>query len=319
MYHVIARGIERRKIFHDNKDRKLFLQRLIALLGECEVVCYAWAMLDNHIHLLGMPRNGHLSTFMHRLLTGYAVNFNVRHKRCGHLFQNRYKSILCQKETYFLELIRYIHLNPIRAGMVKDLTELSKYPWCGHSTLVGKIRRSWQETKEVYLRFSAKKSYAIKKYLEFVNAAKDNGRDDMLRGGGLRRSAGGWDVVRGMMKNKEMWQSDERILGDGEYVGGILKKANKSVEGKIKVNWTVKDLFSYIHKKSGIKGNELLERKRGNRESMARAVFACMAKDKAGMKTSEISGYLGVSESAICKMIQRGRRYSRKWTIVGRE
>lgn len=312
MYHVIARGIERRKIFRDNKDRKLFLHRMIHLLDECEVTCYAWALLDNHFHLLVMSRNIPLSTFMHRLLTGYAVNFNVRHKRCGHLFQNRYKSILCQKEIYFLELIRYIHLNPIRAGMVKDLTDLEKYPWCGHSVLVGKVKRPWQETREIYLRFSAKRSIAIKKYLEFVNAAKDNGRNDMLRGGGLRRSAGGWHVVKKMLRNKEIWQSDERILGDGDYADGILRVVNKSVGKKVDVKWAAKDLLLFIHKTLSVNISELSNRKRGNRESMARAVFACLAKDKVGMKTSEISGYLGVSESAVCKMIRRGKTYSRR-------
>jgi putative transposase len=75
---------------------------------------------------------------MRRLMTGYAVTFNKRHKRSGHLFQNRYKSIVCEEDPYLLELIRYIHLNPIRAGLVKDLKELDKYPWSGHSSVLGK-------------------------------------------------------------------------------------------------------------------------------------------------------------------------------------
>jgi len=75
---------------------------------------------------------------MRRLMTGYAVTFNKRHKRSGHLFQNRYKSVACEEDPYLLELIRYIHLNPLRAGMVKDLKELDKYPWTGHSTILGR-------------------------------------------------------------------------------------------------------------------------------------------------------------------------------------
>jgi len=71
-------------------------------------------------------------------MTGYAVTFNKRHKRSGHLFQNRYKSIVCEEDPYLLELIRYIHLNPLRAGLVKDLKELDKYPWTGHSAILGK-------------------------------------------------------------------------------------------------------------------------------------------------------------------------------------
>ena len=73
-----------------------------------------------------------------RLMTGYVVNFNKRHKRSGHLFQNRYKSIVCEEYSYLLELVRYIHLNPLRAGLVKDLKELDKYPWSGHSVILGR-------------------------------------------------------------------------------------------------------------------------------------------------------------------------------------
>jgi hypothetical protein len=86
---------------------------------------------------------------MKKLLTGYAVNFNLRHKRNGHLFQNRYKSIICQEDPYFLELTRYIHLNPLRAGIVGDLRELNDYRWAGHSAIMGRVRRDWQDIDTV--------------------------------------------------------------------------------------------------------------------------------------------------------------------------
>ena len=85
-----------------------------------------------HFHLLIRSNQSDLSGFMRRLLTGYAVTFNRRHQRTGHLFQNRYKSIVCDAQAYLLELVRYIHLNPLRAGLVADLTALADYPWCGH-------------------------------------------------------------------------------------------------------------------------------------------------------------------------------------------
>ena len=78
-----------------------------------------------------------LSKVMRRLMTGYAVTFNQRHRRAGHLFQNRYKSVVCEEDPYLLELIRYIHLNPLRAKLVEDLKALDKYPWTGHSVLLG--------------------------------------------------------------------------------------------------------------------------------------------------------------------------------------
>ena len=138
LQHVMARGIERRDIFKDDKDRKAFLERLATVLEETQTQCYAWALIPNHFHLLLRTGQTPLSKVMRRLMTGYAVTFNKRHKRSGHLFQNRYKSVVCEEDPYLLELIRYIHLNPIRAGLVKDLKELDKYPWTGHSAILGR-------------------------------------------------------------------------------------------------------------------------------------------------------------------------------------
>ena len=138
LQHVMARGIERRKIFWDDKDRSSFLERLALILEETQTQCYAWALIPNHFHLLLRTGPTPLSTVMRRLMTGYAVTFNKRHRRSGHLFQNRYKSVICEEDPYLLELIRYIHLNPLRAGLVNDLKELDKYPWSGHSAIIGR-------------------------------------------------------------------------------------------------------------------------------------------------------------------------------------
>jgi putative transposase len=138
LQHVMARGIERREIFKDDKDRKSFLTRFAYILEETQTQCYAWALIPNHFHLLLRTGSTPLSKVMRRLMTGYAVTFNKRHKRTGHLFQNRYKSIVCEEDPYLLELIRYIHLNPLRAGLVKDIRELDKYPWSGHSAILGR-------------------------------------------------------------------------------------------------------------------------------------------------------------------------------------
>jgi REP element-mobilizing transposase RayT len=99
LQHVIVRGIERRDIFIDDIDRQNFVGRVTTLLPETGVCCYAWAILSNHFHTLLMPTATPLASFMRRLLTGYAVTFNRRHNRCGHLFQNRYKSIVCEEEN----------------------------------------------------------------------------------------------------------------------------------------------------------------------------------------------------------------------------
>ena len=124
LQHVMICGIERREIFRNNKDREDFIERLEVLCPETEINCYAWAFLSNHAHFLFRTGRESLSRLMRRLLTGYVIGFNRRHGRSGRLFQNRYKSIVCQEETYLRELVRYIHLNPVRAGMVESLDEL---------------------------------------------------------------------------------------------------------------------------------------------------------------------------------------------------
>ena len=118
LHHVMGRGIERTTIFRADRDREDFLNRLADLCLDGNLHVYAWCLLSNHFHLLVRTGRQPISGSMRKLLTGYVVNFNLRHKRHGHLFQNRYKSIICEDDPYLLELTRYIHLNPVRAGMV---------------------------------------------------------------------------------------------------------------------------------------------------------------------------------------------------------
>lgn len=126
---IIVRGIERGVVFEDNIDRDRFVERLSGILSETATPCYAWALITNHFHLLLKTGMTPIRNVMQRLLTGYAVSYNRRHTRSGHLFQNRYKSILCQEEPYLLELVRYIHLNPIRAGVVAHIAELDRFAY----------------------------------------------------------------------------------------------------------------------------------------------------------------------------------------------
>ena len=175
LQHVIVRGIERRDIFLNDDDRRLFLERLSKLLIETGTECLAWALMSNHFHLLLCPRVTKLSVFMRRLLTGYAIVFNLQHKRSGHLFQNRYRSIACEEDAYLLELLRYIHLNPLRVGLAKTIDELDSYPWCGHAVLMGKQELPGQNLADVLLLFDQRKKTARQKYREFVIDGIKNG------------------------------------------------------------------------------------------------------------------------------------------------
>lgn len=168
LHHVMVRGIERRPIFRDDRDRRDFVARLAALAEARAWAVYAWALLPNHLHLLVRTARRPLARTMGSLLTGYAGAFNRRHHRHGHLFQNRDKSIVVEEEPYLLELTRYIHLNPLRAGLVRDLTALDRFPWTGHGVLLGKWRHPWQAAGDIPGQFGRRIGDARQRYRQFV-------------------------------------------------------------------------------------------------------------------------------------------------------
>ncbi|GAB4369508.1 MAG: hypothetical protein Kow00128_15760 [Deltaproteobacteria bacterium] len=142
---MYGRGIEKRDIFRDDEDRKEFHRRLRFNLKRAGAFCPAWAFLPNHFHFLFYSEGGVLSSFMHRLMSGYSIYFNKKHKRAGHLFQNRFRSSWIRSERYLLEAVRYIHLNPIRAGIVPTLEKLSEYPWTGHREVLASSSWVWAD------------------------------------------------------------------------------------------------------------------------------------------------------------------------------
>lgn len=202
LHHIICRGIERRKIFRNDTDKDDFIERLSKALTETQTPCYAWALLSNHFHLLLRTGNVPIATIMRKVLTGYVVKFNRRYRRNGHLFQNRYKSILCQEDNYLLELVRYIHLNPIRAKLVSSIKDLNTYSYGGHSVLMGKKKAEWQDVKKGLGLFGQTPSQAKKRYREFVLQGVEIGPRPDLIGGGLIRSSGGWHSVKAFRKKK---------------------------------------------------------------------------------------------------------------------
>jgi hypothetical protein len=141
------------------------LDRLGGILPDSKTPCFAWAFMTNHLHLLLRTGTVPIATVMRRLLTGYAVSFNRRHRRHGHLFQNRYKSILCQEGPYLLELVRYIHLNPLRAGIVEELKVSDSYLFCGHCELMGKTEHGFQDVDYIEGRKSTKNGTSLERVM----------------------------------------------------------------------------------------------------------------------------------------------------------
>ena len=226
LHHVMVRGIDKQTIFIDDRDRNNFVSRLASLVKATESPVYAWALMPNHVHILLKSGPNGLPTLMRRLLTGYAVSYNKRHHRHGHLFENRYKSIVCEEDVYFKELVRYIHLNPLRAGLVEFLSKLDRYKWCGHSFILGQRKNDWQDTEYVLNWFSHSTILARRSYRSFVKQGIGQGRRPELVGGGLIRSLGGWSAVKSMRRRQHMKKSDQRISGSGDFVEKVMDQAD---------------------------------------------------------------------------------------------
>ena len=311
VHHVIARGIEKRDIFWDDYDRNNFLERLGTIIEESDTRCYAWALLPNHCHLLFKTGLYPIATVMRRLLTGYAVTFNRRHRRHGHLFQNRYKSILCQEEVYLKELVRYIHLNPLRAKIVDDLKQLDTYTFCGHSALMDRVKRSWQEVNEVLGLFAAKRLQARERYRSFVQKGIPQGRRKDLTGGGLLRSAGGWLNVKALREAKIFYKSDERILGDSDFVDSVLANADEKMERKYALQAAGLDLdvlAEIVARITGVKPSRIFSPGKNRSRVGARSLLCFWATRELGISLAELSRRTRISQSSISMSVQRGEQ-----------
>ena len=321
LHHISCRGIERQAIFRDNADRDDFVSRLSMILSETSTRCFAWALIPNHFHLLLQTGKSPIAHVMRRLLTGYSVKFNRRHKRHGHLFQNRYKSILCQEEPYLLELVRYLHLNPLRAGIVSTLEELADFPYCGHGCVLGKRAHSWQVVDEVLQHFGKRVSAAREKYLCFVTTGIEQGKRPDLVGGSLIRSAGGWQPLASLRQEQSHQKSDERILGDSSFVEAVLRDADERLKEQNRrrnKDVELEELVPLAAKKLGVRPEDIREGGKQPKRVAARSLLSFWAVKELGHSATYIAGWLGVSQSAVSRSVQRGEALVREngWNLV---
>ena len=318
LHHVIVRGIEKKAIFKDRFDRTNFLKRLGTILSETGTPCYAWVLMHNHVHLLLKTGLTPIATVMRRLLTGYAQQFNRRHSRHGHLFQNRYKSILCQEDVYLMELVRYIHLNPLRANVVKDLKMLRQYTWCGHSSLMGQIQYEWQDTDYVLRFFGEKAGAARKAYAAFVAKGQSQGRRPNLIGGGLIRSVGGWQALRDYQSEGIRVKGDERILGDSDFVEKVLHRANEELAQRTLLQATGPDLAQLLKKVAKyyrIDVSVLKTATKAREVSLARSLLCYLAVRKLMVSCADVARELNISPSAVSKAVAKGQSLSNRAKI----
>lgn len=308
LHHIIIRGIEGRGIFEDDNDREDFLKRLSNLLQETVTPCYAWALMTTHVHLLFRTGAVPIASVMRRLLTGYALRFNRRHSRNGHLFQNRYKSILCEEDGYLSQLVAYIHLNPVRAGMVADVTALKSFSFTGHSALMGKRVCAWQDIDYVLALFGRTVSEARRNLQKHVSNWSAKGHCPELTGGGLLRSAGGWRAVKEAYRDGIRLASDERILGSSQFVEKTIKECGEQYERRMRIRSSGVDLYRVIESVCGffkIAEKELTSPTRRVKVAHARSVVGLIAIGDLSLSGSEVARRMNVDRSAVSRAVQK--------------
>jgi REP element-mobilizing transposase RayT/predicted HTH domain antitoxin len=308
LHHVIIRGIEKRQIVDDGKDRVNFVKRLGDLAEETKTAIYAWSLLTNHAHFLLRSGPSGLPKFMRRLLTGYAVTYNLRHHRHGHLFQNRYHSIVCDEDVYFRELVRYIHLNPLRAQLVKNLSELDRYPWCGHSAVIGRTKYGWQDRDYVLSWFGKKEKEARRSYRKYLEEGMTQGSRPELVGGGMVRSYGGWSAVLPLRKSEDKITGDQRILGTGDFVERVLSESGEPLRRRLSPAERSKRIRNILEEECQKGKIEIEELRMGSRRGeipQVRSELAQRLIRELGVSLAEVARLSGVSTSAISKIMKR--------------
>ncbi len=335
---VSARGIGRCLIFRDDKDRMSFVAKLRSLVEETQTRCYAWSLLPNTFHLLLGIDTMPLSTMMRRLITAYASNFNRKYRRVGPLFYSRYKSTLCEKEPYFLELVRHVHLKPLQTGVVKNLSELDEYPWTGHYVLMSdsspqktqkmdaaKTAKLFQQSpidkltsNEVLLHFSPEKDEARQLYRDFLKKGIQKVSAFLADKPCSLRSSSSTSLVDTLQPSRlaasrvstfassadNPW--DGRILGSGAFVARTLKEAGELTEPKVN-RVSLQDLCNKIRCHFDVDEEDMRSPIKKKLAANAKAVFCYLAIRKMGYYGVEVGDYLNMRGFSANRAAERGK------------
>jgi len=302
LQHVIVRGVDRCDIFCDDADRGRFLRCFSKLLVQTGTECLAWSLMSNHFHLLLRPRKTFLAPLMRRLLTGYALYFNLRHNRTGHLYQGRYKSFVCDEDAYLLELVRYIHLNPLRVGLVNDLTALDRYAWTGHSVIMGNGALEGQSLDEVLSLFSKGKREGRKRYRLFIADGIPQGKRQDL-GSGRRMTT---ELLEEM--NGEPF--DLRILGSGKFIRELRMRTE--LESNFKQPLEIEEIVARVCSRFELEPEELRRNTRAAGITDARSVICYLAVRLAGYNGVEVGRQVNLRRSGVSVAAGRGEKLAVK-------
>jgi REP element-mobilizing transposase RayT len=308
LHYVFLRGIQGEEVFQDDTDRDNFVDRLAHLLKESSSSCFAWALMPTQIHLLLKTGKIPISRLLHRLLTGYVVTYNSRHRRHGPIFRSRYGAILCQEDPYLLELVRYIHLNPLQLGIVRSFSELARYRYGGHSFILAKRKNDWQDVDHVLRLFGSRRPKSLERYHGYIKKGLEGSRKahGQIRGGTT------WSEVRRLRKELGQGERDERILGDSHFVRQArLNEEKQSLRKRELLPAPPRDLEELAQKASALFGLEPEEIQLPGKSPVlvkARSLFCFWAVGELRMTASSLARKLGISQPAVSISVRRGAK-----------
>ena len=283
LYHVITRGNDRQTIFHSKEDHAKFLSLLAGLKERLPFYLYAFCLMSNHVHLLIERKADTIGRIMHRLLTGYSQYYNRRYKKIGHLLQGRHKSILCQSEVYMGELVRYIHLNPVRANMVERAED---YPYSSQQAYLGLEPAGIVDVDPVLRLFGAKREVAQEQFAQYVIAGINAGH-----------------------REEFYLFEDDRILGSEEFVDSAIHRigetgrSQRPTDGRLRdveTKFNAEALISAVETVSGLPGEAFCGSSRSARAIAAKELLI-VAGRRLGASVKELSDLTGLNSSNVSR------------------
>ena len=271
LYHVLARGNQRREIFHDDADRTTYLAKLAAYKHRHGFALYAYVLMTNHVHLLIETRDVGLGKIVQGIHQSYTQYYNRRHQTVGHVFQGRYKAFVCARESYLLELVRYIHLNPVRAKLVADPVD---YRWSSHRSYLGLEAGAGVDVQPVLAQFADQPSEARQRYLEFVGAAHEG------------------------TPRPEYYQ---RVLGDETFKEDVERRRTPGLERSPSRARTPQALLDLVAQSAGLPRARILGPERSSAVVRARRLFV-QACQHAAIPGKDVATFLGRDAGLISRM-----------------
>jgi putative transposase len=276
LYHVIVRGNQRLKTFYDDQDRIAYLERIEHYLERYGFRLYAYVLMSNHVHLLMETKSVALSKIMQGIQASYTQSYNRRHRKVGHLFQGRYKAILCDRNAYLLELVRYIHLNP---GRLRVPENPWRYRWSSHAAYLGKASAVKVDTQEILSQFSSRLGTAKRAYQRFMDDGMQQGHEE-----------------------KYYQTLDQRFLGDEGFVKEVAQRSDaKEIEikgKKVGFDRLLQAMSTMRHVESKV----LLQAGRQRQWVAARAQLVYLAREWCGLTAKELGRRLHRDASMISRL-----------------